>query len=75
VFAAIEVGMIASEVFEEREQSVGRPVAAGSPVEGCDAIEGALFDRRVGVQVDVRGAFLLVSKPQWTSPGSVDTGG
>jgi len=83
VIAAIEVGMTASEVFEEREQAVGWPVAAGAPVGACEAVECALFDRQVGLQVVVRRALLLVDPVAFcrdllTSPqrdgGRVDAG-
>ncbi|MEA2222877.1 MAG: hypothetical protein QOH83_1253 [Solirubrobacteraceae bacterium] len=46
------------QTFEEGKQGVGRPVAAGAAVGGRDAVERALFEREVGVQVDVGGAFL-----------------
>ena len=69
MFGAIEVGMIASEVLQEGEQAVWWPVAAGAAVRRCDAVQRALFDRQVGVQVDVRRALLLVAEPgfgeQW----------
>src|SRR5215207_4297960 len=65
--------MIALEVLEEGEQAVRWPVAPGTPVGGCDAVKGALFDRQVGVQVDVRRALLLVAKPQ-RDGGRVDAG-
>ena len=52
------------QIFEEGKQGVGCPVAAGVAVRGCDAVKGALLERQVGVQVDVRGALLLVAEPE-----------
>jgi hypothetical protein len=48
------------QALEEGKQGVGRAVAAGAAVRRCDAVEGSLLERKVGVQVAVRGAFLLV---------------
>jgi hypothetical protein len=62
------------QTFEEGEQGVGCSVAAGVAVGGCDAVEGALFEREVGVQVDVGGAFLLVAEPE-RDRGGVNPGG
>ena len=61
------------QTFEEGKQRVGRPVAAGVAVGRCDAVEGALLERKVGVQVDVGGPFLLMSEPQ-RDRGRVDPG-
>lgn len=66
--------MIAPQAFEEREQSVGWPYRPGRPSGRRDAIEGALLDRRVRVQVDVRRALLLVAEPEGDG-GRVDAGG
>jgi hypothetical protein len=68
-----------SEIVEEVDDPVGRAVAAGTEVRGRDAVQGALLELQVGVEVDVRGSFLLVSEPQrdaWKYPGcgfSADT--
>ena len=53
-----------SEVFEEREQPVGRLVAAGAAGGRRRSIQGALFELEVGVEVDVGRAFLLVPEPK-----------
>ncbi len=50
------------QTFEEGKQGVGRSVAAGMAGGRCDPVEGALFEREVGVQVDVGGALLLVTE-------------
>ena len=55
--------MIASEIFEEGEQAIGCPVASGAAVGWCGAIKRALFDREIGVEIDVRGPLLLMPEP------------
>ena len=60
-FASIKVGMIASEIFEERKQPVGWPVASGTAVGWGGAVKRALLDCDIGVEIDVRGSFLLVA--------------
>ncbi len=65
--------MIALEIFEEAEEPVGWPVAPGAAVGWGGAVERALFDREIGVEVDVRGSLLLMPQPQSDSRG-VDPG-
>lgn len=48
------------EVIEKGDDGVRSSVAAGVAAGRGDAIEGALLEREVGVEVDVGGAFLLV---------------
>ena len=50
-----------SEGVEERDDRIGCSVAAGVAGWRRDPVEGALFERKVGVQVDVRGPFLFVA--------------
>ena len=65
--------MITSEVFEEGEQSVGWPVASWTAVGWGGAIERALLDREIGVEIDVRGPLLLMAEPEGDGRG-VDAG-
>jgi hypothetical protein len=55
-FPAPSGGRGGLKTFEEGEQGVGRAVAAGVPAGRRDAVEGALLEREVGLQADVRGA-------------------
>jgi hypothetical protein len=65
VSAASGVGItLAVEAVEEGEQGVGCQVTPGASVDGCGAVEHALFELQVGVQVDARGSLLLVPQPQ-----------
>jgi hypothetical protein len=61
------------EPFEEGEESVGRSVAAGVAARECDSVKRALFEREVGVQVDVGSALLFVAQPE-RDRGRVDSG-
>src|SRR5215813_1163773 len=52
------------EVVEEREQAVGRPVAARACAGLRDAGEGLFLDGHVGVEVDLGGLGVLVAEPE-----------
>ena len=66
------VGII-SERFEERDQLVGRPVAARGRRRGGGAVECSLFEFEVGFQVNPCGGDVFVSEPQGDD-GGVDAG-
>ena len=57
------------EVVEEREQGVGRPVAAGAGARLLDAGEGLFLDGHVGVEVDLGGLGVLVAEPEGDDRG------
>ena len=55
---------LGSEAVEEVEQGVRGPVASGAAVGGCGAVEHALFEPEIGVQIDAGGPFLLMPEPE-----------
>jgi hypothetical protein len=62
-----------SEVFEEREQRVGWAVAAWLGAWWGGAVDRALFEGEVGVQVDLRRLVAFVAEPE-RDRGGVDRG-
>ncbi len=57
-------GPIGSQVVEEGDDGVGRVVPPWVTRWGRDAVESALFERKVCVKVDVGGPLLFVTQPQ-----------
>jgi hypothetical protein len=60
----VGISTLGSEAVEEVEQGVRGPVASVATVRGCGAVEHALFEAEIGVQVDAGGALLLMAEPQ-----------
>jgi hypothetical protein len=56
-------GVAESEVVEERQEGVWWTVASGFLTGSADPVEGLLFERQVGREVDQRRVGLLVAKP------------
>lgn len=54
-----------AELFEEREQGVGRLVAAWGGVDRGGPGQGPFLDGLVGVQVDLGRLGAFVSEPEW----------
>jgi hypothetical protein len=69
----VRIGSWSSEAFEEVEEGVGGPVAAGFAVEWFGLGECLFLDREVGVEIFVRSLDLLVAEPE-RDHGGVDAG-
>jgi hypothetical protein len=53
-----------SQVLEEGEKLVIRPISPRLAVERCDPVENPLLQLKVGVQVDLNGLDRLMAEPQ-----------